>query len=274
MLTLHMTSSFSHKKSLGQHFLNNDRVPGLMAQAGDVKKGDIILEIGPGTGMLTKTLLDHGGTVLAIEADARAIIVLKERFSAEIQDKRLTLIHGDIRTLDLDSLSQHLKNGGYKVIANIPYYLSGMLFRIFLETDVQPTDMVFLVQKEVAERIVRDKKESLLSLSVKVFGTPYYVKTIKRGNFTPPPKVDSAIIAVHGISKERFTHITEAFFFEVLHAGFASKRKQLLGNLSSLFSREILTHTFSTLDIPIDVRGEDVSIEKWLLLVTKLTLHT
>ena len=110
-----------------------------------------------------------------------------------------------------------------------------MLFRTFLETDTQPSDLVFLVQKEVAQRIARDKKESLLSLSVKVYGDPHYIKTIKRGNFTPAPKVDSAIIAIHNISKNRLGALAEADFFTLIHAGFASKRKQLLGNLSRYF---------------------------------------
>lgn len=256
-----------------------------MADAGEVKAGDIVLEIGPGTGVLTRELLARGACVVALEADQRAIETLNESFESEINTKNLVILHADVRTfpeLILEKngqsarktlISLGITNGNYKVIANIPYYLSGFLFRTFLETDVQPTTLVYLVQREVGERIARDKKESLLSLSVKMFGDPAYIGTIKPGNFTPPPKVDSAIIAITCISRSRLTKIDETFFFELIHAGFASKRKQLLGNLTKLFTRETLIHTFSTLNIPMDVRGEDLHLDMWLTLTRSLALH-
>jgi 16S rRNA (adenine1518-N6/adenine1519-N6)-dimethyltransferase len=145
-----------------------------------------------------------------------------------------------------------------------------MLFRTFLETDSQPSDLVFLVQREVAERIARDPKESILSLSVKVFGDPRYVETVKPGNFNPPPKVDSAIISISNISKERLGKIPEERFFSLVHEGFKSRRKQLLPNLSSLKSRDELTHIFSTLGISPSVRGEDLPLETWLRLSEKI----
>ena len=267
------------KKSLGQHFLNNARVPKLMADAGDVVRGDIVLEVGPGTGILTRELLSRGATVVAIEADARAIASLQEPFETELSSGQLTLVHGDIRsfpnfnlpspssggTLGLDRFNG-LKPHQYKVVANIPYYLSGMLFRLFLESTLQPSTLVFLVQKEVALRIARDTKESILSLSIQVFGTPRYVKTIPRGNFTPAPKIDSAIIAVTDISRTHFTTLDTAFFFELLHIGFGSKRKQLLGNLTKIVDRETLTTIFSTLNLPLTIRGEDLPLTSWLAL--------
>ncbi len=265
-------SRIEAKKSLGQHFLNNTHVPTLMAEAGGVKKGDIVLEIGPGTGVLTRELLKTGAKVIAIEADIRAVEVLHESFDAEIMAKMLTIVHGDVRTLDLLALG--LRPRAYKLIANIPYYLSGFLFRMFLEHEIQPSDMVFLVQREVAERIARDKKESLLSLSVKVFGTPKYIKTVGKGNFTPPPKIDSAVIAIRNISKDNFARIPQEFFFAVLHEGFKSKRKQLFGNLSTLVEREKLVHIFSALGISEKVRGEDLSLSLWITLVETLYTHT
>src|SRR5690606_300861 len=140
-------------------------------------------------------LLARKAVVIALEADVRAIEVLRKTFPKEIERGNLTIHHADIRSFDYGSLPE-LKDHGYKVVSNIPYYLSGMLFREILEAKVQPTDLVFLVQKEVAKRIVsdaeRNEKESLLSLSVKVYGTPKYVKTVSRGHFAPAPNVDSA----------------------------------------------------------------------------------
>ncbi len=266
-----MKHSLPAKKSLGQNFLNNPHVPRLMADAGEVSSSDTVLEIGPGTGVLTKELLDRVKKVIAIEADARAIELLGERFAQEIAQKKLILLSGDVRELDFSKLG--LKTGTYKVIANIPYYLSGFLFRTLLEQKIQPSTLVFLVQKEVAERIARDKKESLLSLSIRAYGTPRYVQTIKKGNFTPQPKIDSAIIAISDISKRRFTTITESSFFTILHEGFKSRRKQLIGNLSEKYGRETVADAFSALKLPLTVRGEDVPLETWLALATTLTIH-
>lgn len=239
-----------------------------MADAAAVGAGDTVVEIGPGTGVLTKELLSRKAKVIAVEADNRAIHILKHTFQDSIENGQLELIHADARSLDLASLG--VSEYHYRVVANIPYYLSGRLFRLFLESSIQPSTLVFLVQREVAERIARDTKESILSLSVKAYGTPVYVATVAPGNFTPQPRVDSAIIAVTNISHGRLQGIDERFFFELLHAGFASKRKQLMGNLSSMFQRELLMHTFSTLGLRNDVRGEDVGLDMWISLAREL----
>ena len=229
---------FDAKKSLGQNFLTNPLVPVWMADAADLQRGDMVLEIGPGTGMLTREFLKRGARVIAVEADERAVTLLTDMFEHELAAGQLVLEHVDIREVDLSKIG--LKQGSYKLIANIPYHLSGILFRMFLSGNCQPSTLVFLTQKEVAERISRDPKESLLSLSVKAYGTPRYVKTVSRGNFSPKPKVDSAIISVSDISKTHFNTLDEAFFFEMLHLGFAAKRKQLLGNLVKKFDRTLL----------------------------------
>lgn len=265
-----MAKKFEHKKSLGQHFLNSDHIPKKMCDAATIQTGDIVLEIGPGTGTLTKELLIRGAVVIAVEADTRAILELESNFSEYISDSKLIIHHLDVRSLDLESLG--LKTGQYKVVSNIPYYLSGMLFRKLLDTYCQPTTLVFLIQKEVAERIARDKKESLLSLSVKVFGEPSYICTVKRGHFTPPPKVDSAIVAVNNINKENFHKVAEEFFFNLIHLGFAQKRKQLRGNLSKEFSRQVLEEFFDSNNLVTTIRAEDVSLETWLNLAKYLTI--
>lgn len=259
---------FEHKKSLGQHFLNSDYAPKKMCDAANLQAGDTVLEVGPGTGILTKEILARDAKVIAIEADPRAIATLKETFAAEIAREQLTIWHHDARTLNPADF--RVSDHQYKVVANIPYYISGSLFRSFLDCECQPTDLVFLVQKEVAQRIARDKKESLLSLSVKVFGNPTYICTVKRGHFTPPPQVDSAIIAVANINRDAFTSHSRAELFALLHLGFAQKRKQLLGNVSHQYDRSTLTTIFTKLGLPLTVRAEDVSPEQWFALLKKL----
>jgi len=263
---------FQTKKSLGQHFLNSAVVPRWLSDAGEVGKGDLIVEIGPGTGALTRELLARGAKVLALEADHRAIEVLESEFSLEIAAGQLSIVHADARKLDLESLG--LQDHSFKVVANIPYYLTGQLFRSFLEGPVQPSQLVFLVQKEVAKRatesIGKGGKESLLSLSLQAFGRPIYVREVGKGHFTPMPKVDSAIIAVAEVSRKRFKSYTTKEFFEILHLGFGSKRKQLIGNLSKTYAREELLKIFQNLGFSPDVRAEDVSIDRWLDLVEAL----
>lgn len=267
---------FETKKSLGQHFLTSPVVPRWMCDAAGVEAGDIVLEIGPGTGVLTRELLSRKAKVIALEADIRAIEVLKETFASYIEDGSLTIHHADVRDMDLKEYPL-LSSGSFKVVSNIPYYLSGLLFRVMLESTIQPSCLVYLVQKEVAKRITSDlkkgEKESILSLSVKAYGTPTYIKTVSKGHFAPSPKIDSAIIAVHDIHRDYFKDLTESLFFELLHLGFGQKRKQLLGNLTKKYDRDTLTHIFSTLSIPIATRAEDVALEKWLELCVSLQSH-
>ncbi|MBP9836339.1 MAG: ribosomal RNA small subunit methyltransferase A [Candidatus Pacebacteria bacterium] len=264
------SDKFIHKRSLGQNFLTSTVVPNWMCEAGEVKNGDIILEIGPGTGMLTKVLLERGAIITAVEADERAITTLNEMFQKELKSGQLTIHHGDAREITPEILG--LQDCGFKVVANIPYYLSGFLLRTLLESPIQPSNLTFLIQKELAERIARDEKESILSLSVKVFGNPMYKKNVARGHFYPKPKVDSAILSIYHINQNNFTHFKKELFFKILHLGLGNKRKQLLSNLSKEYPRTVLEQTFSELSIPLNIRGEDLKLETWLKLCEKLNI--
>lgn len=251
------------KKSLGQHFLNSPQIINDIVIAGKVAEGDTVLEIGPGEGILTKGLLSTKAYVICVEKDDRLIPELQKTFAKEISLKQLELIHADI----LDVGIPHITNTSYKVVANIPYYITGQIMRMFLESDQQPSSMTLLVQKEVAERIIaRDGKESLLSLSVKVFGDPKYIRTVGRGAFTPQPNVDSAVISIENISKERLKGVNEKTFFSIIHAGFAHKRKQLLPNLTSLFTKDHITKGFKICEIDLKTRAEDLPLETWVKL--------
>lgn len=258
---------FRAKKSLGQNFLKNPQIATKIAEAADIEPGETIFEIGPGTGMLTRALLDKGAQVVALEADIRAVEVLRATFPDALALGKLTLIHGDIRTTAVEDLPLPET---FSVAANIPYYLSGMLFSTLLSGKKQPKTLVFLVQKEVALRVARDKKESILSLSIKVYGTPSYEGTVTRGNFSPQPKVDSAILKVRDISRKRLKGLNEALFFKTVKAGMGSRRKQLAGNLASTYSKEAVMESFIALSIPTKARGEDLSIDTWIALATRL----
>src|SRR3989344_4154177 len=163
------------KKSLGQHFLTDQTVLQIIIATARLTTNDTVLEIGPGLGNLTKALLATGACVIAVEKDDRLINRLTEKFAAAIKNKQLELIHADL--LDLD-LTYKLQATTYKLIANIPYYLTGQIIRQFLTATNQPQSMTLMLQKEVAERIVAaDGKESLLSISVKAYGAPHYIQT-------------------------------------------------------------------------------------------------
>lgn len=263
---------FRTKKSLGQHFLTDAKIAERIAKEGALTKSDTVLEIGPGTGNLTVHLLATGAKVIAIEPDIRAIEELQARFPTEIKEKRLMLSHNDVREVDFATLG--LKNGHFKIVANIPYYISGLLFRLALSGSVKPSSVVFLVQKEVAERIARTKKESLLSLSVKTYGTPRYAFTVKRGSFAPQPKVDSAVIVIEDVSNTHLGSIPENAFFELLHLGFGARRKQLMGLLKPAYGESSVLEAFTALSIPQKTRGEDLDIDTWIRLAHALILST
>ena len=157
------------------------------------------------------------------------------------------------------------------MVANIPYYITGEIIRQFLTAPNQPASMALLVQKEVAERIARSKKESLLSLSVKVYGSPNYCFTVPRGAFIPIPNVDSAVLRTADISRDSFTdREEEERFFEVLHAGFAHKRKRLAKNLEDYAEKGEISRAFAETGLGENARSEDLSLADWLSLVKRM----
>ncbi len=275
-----------HKKSLGQNFLTSQSAVSKIVDTADPSGDDIILEIGPGKGVLTEKLLSLAGKVVAVEKDDNLFEFLKEKFKKEIAENKLDLIHGDILTFDPNALSFY-KDLNYKLVANIPYNITGAILKKFLSSETQPELMVLMVQREVAQRIIaKDKKESILSISVKVYGEPKYIQTVKAGSFFPTPKVDSAILLVENISKKSFNPSTggsEEKFFEILRSGFKSKRKKLSSNLSTLFDkparlasesvagREKVLETFKKLELDPNLRAEDLDIFGWKKLVETLT---
>jgi 16S rRNA (adenine1518-N6/adenine1519-N6)-dimethyltransferase len=229
--------------------------------------------------------LESGAIVIAVEKDDELYESLKQEYAEEILSERLVLIHDDILRCDLTKLV----NGKYKLMANIPYNITGAILKKFLGADCQPERMVLLVQKEVAERIVGKTlgslasklKESILSISVKAYGTPRYIETVKAGSFVPMPKVDSAILLIESISKEFFQNMarnnnlevelpSEEMFFRLLKAGFKSKRKKLSSNLSTIFKPVSVKEVFNKLNLDENTRAEDVDVETWYRLAQNL----
>lgn len=258
------------KKSLGQHFLRSERALTTIRDEADPKGDDIILEIGPGEGVLTKVLLIFAGKVVAVEKDDQLFEHLKTEFADKIESGKLDLVHGDILEFD-PSLLRFYKDLTYKLVANIPYNITGAILEKFLSADYQPERMIILVQKEVAERIVaRDGKESILSISVKVYGRPRLVERVLAGSFVPAPTVDSAILAITCISKDFFNGFTEPQFFKMLRTGFASKRKKLSSNLAKIYPKIEVGGAFEDLGLDDNTRAEDVSLDTWGKLARKL----
>ena len=191
------------KKSLGQNFLKSTLALKKIVETGEVSLGDIILEIGPGKGNLTEKLLEKASCVIAVEKDCELFEFLQNKFTNQIKLGTLVLVHDDILKFDVkNNISQ---NFNYKIIANIPYNITGMILKKFLTDKNQPERMILMVQNEVAKRIMaRDNKESILSISVKAYGNPEMIMKVPARYFSPMPNVNSAVIAIKNISRKRF----------------------------------------------------------------------
>ena len=264
------------KKSLAQHFLRDPRILQKIADAARLAPEDAVLEVGPGEGTLTELLLQRAGHIVAVEKDARLIPMLRGKFASEISAGKFELIHSDI--LELDSRFM-IHDSRYKIVANLPYYITGAFLRKFLqEIKRQPASMTLLLQKEVARRIVAaDKRESVLSISVKCYGTPRYIATVKAGSFSPPPKVASAILTIENISKSFFANAVvkplkitrsdlvkkEGEFFALLKKGFAHPRKLLSSNLG------VPPSVLQECGIAPHARAENVSLAQWQCLLER-----
>ncbi|PID83264.1 ribosomal RNA small subunit methyltransferase A [Candidatus Campbellbacteria bacterium] len=260
------------KKSLGQNFLKDKKIIDKIIKAGELKKGDIVLEVGPGKGHLTQRLLENDIVLFAVEKDKRLYDFLEEKFQKEIKEKKFFLIKDDVLNLDFGNLG--LKNQKFKIIANLPYYITGLFISKTLENKIVPSLMVLLLQKEVVERVTdseKNKKENIFSLSIKVFGKAKYIITVSKKLFKPVPKIDSAVLQISDISKENFkkNNITEQEFFEFIKSAFSNKRKQMLKNLSLKYNKEKLVKIFDQMKIDQKTRAEDLNLEIFLEILKR-----
>lgn len=245
-------------KGLGQNFLIDRIILDKIVKAAEIKPADIILEIGPGLGVLTQELAKKAKTVIAIEKDIKMCETLKEN----IKDlKNVEIIQNDILKLPI---SNYLR---YKLVANLPYYITSPVIRKFLEAENKPELMVLMVQKEVAQRIcAKPPKMSLLAVSVQFYAKPEIIEYVSKQCFWPKPKVDSAIIKIKPTDK---IQIDADLFFKIAKAGFSQPRKQIAGNFRNVLklSKEETELWLSQSKIGLTQRAESLDIESWIKLV-------
>ena len=285
-------------KLMGQNFLRDKNVLNKIIATANLTKDDCVLEVGPGLGVLTRELAKYAGQVIAVEKDKNLAIQLKEEFK---NNKNAEIIEDDILEFLKTSAQDGSASGGknyklqttYKVVANIPYYLTSHLIRLLLESKTPPTEIILLIQKEVAKRIcARPPEMSLLAVSVQFYADVKIIASVSKKAFRPQPKVDSAIIRItpHAIchpersegSKKDSSRLAEARakraaapqndkinienFFRVVRAGFSHPRKQLLGNLSGglKMEKEKIISALQAANLSPQQRAETLTVNDWL----------
>ena len=262
--------AINKQKRLGQVFLKNQAIVQKIIQTAEIESKDQILEIGPGKGVLTEPLLQTGAKITAIEKDRELVKFLEKRFKNNLN---LKIIQADIRDF-LQNTEYTILNTGYKVIGNIPYYLTSHLLRILLENPIRPFLIVLMIQKEVAERITAQlPKMNLLSVCVQFYAKPEIIYNVSRTAFQPKPKVDSAVIKITPYPVIARSEATKQSFFKVVKAGFKQPRKLLLNNIYNNLNieKDKIKEIFEQLDIPINTRSQNLSVQNWISLAQKLT---
>ncbi len=244
------------KKDLGQHFLVDADALATIVDAADIKKDDRIVEVGPGMGVLTREICKKAKEVVAIEFDKAMVAIVK---TSCIKHSNLRVENADILKFDTSGLGQ------YKLVANLPYYITSAVIRLFLEADNKPEEMVLLVQREVAERIcAKPSRMSVLAISVQFYGNPKIVDIVPRTSFFPAPKVDSAIIKIKVYRKPLFD-VDSRLFFRIVKAGFGEKRKQLTNSLTGGLGLNKETTDLLLADAKVNpmARAESLAMIDW-----------
>jgi 16S rRNA (adenine1518-N6/adenine1519-N6)-dimethyltransferase len=250
------------KKSLGQHWLHDKAALNAVVDAAHIGADDMVLEVGPGLGTLTVVLTGKARKVLAIELDEELAAQLATRVKAD----NLEVLRADILKFDLASLPPN-----YKVVANIPYYLTSHLLRTLSESPNPPSVMSLLVQKEVARRITAAPGQmSLLAVSVQLYFEAELGKEIPAHLFTPPPKVDSQIIALKRRAAPLFLPFDSHLFFRVVKAGFSERRKKLRSSLSGglNISKEEADRLLAGAGVASDLRAQELNLQDWYKIYT------
>lgn len=247
-------------KSLGQHWLTDFVSLSAMCDAVDVKDGDTVLEVGPGLGTLTELLCERADTVIAVEFDKK----LAKELPGRVPESNLQVIEQDILSFDLTSLPAE-----YKLVANIPYYLTSNLIRVLSESSNPPSAAAILIQKEVAERVAaKPGSMSLLSVTAQFYWEASLGIVMPAHLFTPPPKVDSQILVLNRRQQPLFPDVDAKQFFRLVKAGFSNRRKTLHNSLSGGLqlakpeTQQILEHA----GIKPTARPQELSLQEWYSL--------
>ncbi len=249
------------KKSLGQHWLKDPEILAEIAAAAELAADDVVLEIGPGLGTLTSRLLARASAVTAVELDGD----LARKLPGQFPGKNLTVIHEDILQFDLNQLPR-----GYKVVANVPYYITSKIVEKLMTAEHKPRLAVLLVQKEVAQRIAAEPGEmSILAMSAQIFAEAELDIEVPRQFFTPPPKVDSRVVVLRTRAEPLVAPQDQKDFFRIVKAGFSAKRKKLRSSLSGGLGidKSATEELLKSAGISPDARAEDLAIDDWQRLL-------
>ena len=262
-------SNIKNDKSLGQHWLRDREILDAIAFSAEIEDGDFVLEIGPGLGTLTSSLLKFAGKngrVLSVEFDEN----LAKKLPAQFPGKNLEIINADFLDFDLSELPKN-----YKVAANVPYYITSKIVEKLLTSENKPSVAALLVQKEVAERMAAKAGElSILAIASQIYAEVSLDILVPREFFTPPPKVDSQVVVLksreHNLieifNSKNNCEVSEREFFRIVKAGFAAKRKKISKSLSAnlAISKERTAEILEKCEISPDLRAQDLNIEEWL----------
>ncbi len=250
-------------KKYGQNFLINEEVIEQIVESAEIKKTDTIVEIGPGFGPLTFALSERAQKIIAFEIEKKLADYWSDKKPGNVE-----IVWGNaLKHLD------NMPDKKYKVVANLPYQITSPIIRAFLETNNPPAQMILMVQKEVAERIcARPGDMSVLSVAVQYYAEPKIIAKVLRSNFWPEPRVDSAIIKL-SLSKKQITAEKTQKFFQLVKAGFSSRRKLLIKNLEPIFgkkNKQKIREAFEKINIKQTARAQELSIEQWGFLAKEL----
>ncbi|HMQ95706.1 MAG TPA: 16S rRNA (adenine(1518)-N(6)/adenine(1519)-N(6))-dimethyltransferase RsmA [Candidatus Saccharibacteria bacterium] len=251
------------KKHLGQHWLKDPEVLAHIADAVDILSDDTVLEVGPGLGTLTSRLLARAGSVVAVEFDAD----LAKKLPGQFPGKNLQVIHEDILQFNPSALP-----AGYKVVANVPYYITSKIIQHLTESQNPPSAMVLLVQKEVAERLAAGPGDySILAVAAQVYHEVSLGNIVPAELFTPPPKVDSRVVILKRRIEPLVPEERQSDFFRLVRAGFSAKRKKLRSSLAGglQLSKTEVENLLQQANISPDARAEALTIDQWLTLLQK-----
>lgn len=260
---------FFHKKKLGQNFLNNGTVIEMILSVAHIMQDDVIVEIGPGEGVLTEAIALKAKKVIAVELDERLLPILTQRFDKQ---KNVHIVYGDILKMRFDDLATRCDFGGtsYKVVANIPYYITAPIIRYFLEQSQKPQSMTLMVQKEVAERLcAKPGHMSILAVAAQYYADVQYCFTVSRNDFHPVPEVDSAV--VHFVIKNQCRDVSSDDLFRTVRIGFSARRKTLCNNLANGLhrSKKDIESILDVCSLSFDVRAQELNVDQWIT-ITKM----